>query len=86
MYAAFGTQALNNAIILQYLLYANRLRDFDDVLQQGRGDLAATVATILRAVRADGGDPFGAITPLLESARGAAPHGHGSMEASRRIP
>jgi predicted aminopeptidase len=86
LYAEFGTEALNNANILHYLMYADRLRAFDDALHQRQGDLAATVATILHAVRADGGDPFGAVKQLLESHGTALPHRHGSVEASRRMP
>lgn len=67
LYADFGTQPLNNAVILHHLLYADRLRDFDDVFHQHQGDLAATVATILRVVRANGSDPFDAVKQIVPS-------------------
>lgn len=70
-YAEFATQHLNNAIVLHHLLYADRLRDFDTLLRQQNGNLADTIATVLRAVRSGGGDPFAAIEAVLRPGSGS---------------
>ena len=84
LYADFATQPLNNAVILHYLTYADRLRVFDDLLQQRQGDLTLTIANILQAVRADGRDPFGALEQLRAGTHTTPPHG--SIAASLRMP
>ncbi|MFN8627124.1 MAG: aminopeptidase [Candidatus Binatia bacterium] len=78
-YADFGTQPLNNAIILHYLLYADRLRLFDDIFRQRQGDLAATIARIVQAVRADGRDPFATLEQLRAASRAASGFNGGEL-------
>jgi predicted aminopeptidase len=67
LYADFGTQRLNNAVILDYLMYASRLREFADVLHQQQHDLAATIQAIINAVDQDRRDPFGAVGRLVRT-------------------
>lgn len=84
LYSEFGTQQLNNAVILHHLLYADRLREFDDLLRQEQDDLARTVTTVLQAVRSNRGDPFVAVENVLRSPLVA--RDQGSMAPSLRIP
>ena len=67
LYADFATQRLNNAVILQHLMYADRLREFDDLLQQHHNDLAQTIQTVINAVHQDRGDPFAAVHKLVHA-------------------
>jgi predicted aminopeptidase len=67
LYADFGTQRLNNAVILQYLMYASHLREFDDVLQQQQNDLARTIQIIIEAVHQNRRDPFAAVEQLAHA-------------------
>ena len=80
-YRRFGTRTLNNAVILHYLLYADRLALFEAVYQAQGRNLAATIRHI--AAHAPGAaDPFAAI------AAAAAPAGRAqaSSAARRRMP
>ncbi|HXQ24372.1 MAG TPA: aminopeptidase [Candidatus Acidoferrales bacterium] len=61
MFRDFGTQSLNNAVILEYLMYADQLRLFEDLLHEHSGDLAETIQVIVNAVQKHGGDPFAAV-------------------------
>ena len=61
MYRDFGAQSLNNAVILEYLMYVDRLRLFEDLLHQHGSDLAETIQVIVNAVQKHGGDPFAAV-------------------------
>jgi predicted aminopeptidase len=67
LYADFGTQRLNNAVILEYLMYASHLREFYEVLQQQQNDLAATIQIIIKAVHQHPGDPFAAVERLAQA-------------------
>ena len=73
MYRDFGTASLNNAVILEYLMYTDRLRLFDDLLQQHGGDLAQTIQGIVHAVQKRGGDPFAAICGEQTASRTSRP-------------
>jgi predicted aminopeptidase len=64
-YRDFGTEPLNNAIILQYRMYSQQLRLFDDVFHQHGDDLPRTIAVVLEALRATADDPFRAVRQLL---------------------
>jgi predicted aminopeptidase len=75
LYADFGTQRLNNAVILQYLMYTGRLSEFDDLLRQRRNDLADTIQTVINAVHECRGDPFSAVERVA----------HGPAEQARRV-
>jgi predicted aminopeptidase len=64
LYADFGRAPLNNARILHYQLYNDRLALFDAMFEREHGDLAQTIATVLHA--ADGvADPFSALEQQL---------------------
>jgi predicted aminopeptidase len=65
-YSDFGTEHLNNAVILHYLMYADRLSEFDALLQQEGGDLCRTIEVVIAAVK-KGGDPFAAVEGLLRA-------------------
>jgi len=71
LYSDFGTEHLNNAAILHYLMYADRLSEFDALLQQEGGDLRRTIEVVIAAVK-KGGDPFAAVEGILR-AKAAAP-------------
>jgi predicted aminopeptidase len=60
-YRRFGTRPLNNAVILQYLLYADRLAAFDAIAAAHGGDLAATIRHVT-AHAVGAADPFAAVT------------------------
>lgn len=62
-YAGFGRRTLNNAILLQLLVYHRELGAFDRVLQLYAGDLAATVRAVIAATDT-GGDAFAALERL----------------------
>jgi predicted aminopeptidase len=83
-YAEFAAQHLNNAIILHHLLYADRLRDFDILLQQRGRNLADTIATVLQAVRSGRDDPFAAVEAVLRPGSGSRLDGAESANAVAR--
>ena len=60
-YREFGVEPLNNAVILHYLLYADRLELFENVYHRERDDLARTIQVVLATVANRGGDPFEAL-------------------------
>ena len=65
-YRDFATEPLNNAVILHYLAYADRLQLFESLWQQ-HGDLAHTVQLVLQAVhRHPKEDPFGTVQAMLD--------------------
>jgi len=65
-YDDFGTAALNNAVVLQYLMYADRLRLFEEVFER-EADMAATIQRVLSALRAgpSAADPFATVQGLF---------------------
>jgi predicted aminopeptidase len=64
LYADFGRAPLNNARILHYQLYNDRLALFEAMFARAHGDLAQTITTVLHA--ADGAaDPFSALEQQL---------------------
>jgi len=94
MYRDFETERLNNAVILHYLMYADRLQLFEDLLQQQDGDLASTITVVLDAVEKGRQDPFAAVEARLRSQAAAdrvdsqtrGPLTYGSMVPSRWMP
>ena len=64
-YRDFGTEHLNNAVILQYRMYTEQLRLFDDVFHQQGDDLPRTISVVLDALRGSKDDPFAAVADLL---------------------
>jgi predicted aminopeptidase len=83
-YREFGTEPLNNAVILQYAMYTDRLRLFDAVLHQQQDDLRRTIAVVFDAVHHGDTDPYAAVSALAGT--GGRGHDQGSMVASRRMP
>jgi predicted aminopeptidase len=71
-YRDFETEPLNNAVILQYQMYSEDLRLFDDVFHQHGDDLPRTIHAVVDAVRAAPDDPFGALRGLVPRERPAA--------------
>lgn len=67
-YREFGRVHLNNAVILQYLMYAERLRLFDRLLHAHRDNLTETIETVLAAVDTGAADPFAAVQATLSPA------------------
>ncbi len=64
LYGEFGRASLNNALILHYLLYNDRLALFDAALTRRGDDLGQTIAAVLQAV--DGAaDPYAAVAALV---------------------
>jgi predicted aminopeptidase len=63
-YRDFATEALNNAVLLQYRMYTEHLRWFDDALHRHGDDLPRTIQAILDAVHAAPEDPFAAVGAL----------------------
>ena len=79
-FASFRTQPLNNAMLLQYLLYNTDLDVFDAIYRQ-RGDLRRALDFIEAAAKEKKSDPFGAVqsalatlSPATEEARTESPH------------
>jgi predicted aminopeptidase len=65
MYRDFGTQPLNNAVILQHLTYTDRLQLFEDLFRQEAEDLQRTITIVLETVHKGGPDPFAAVESQL---------------------
>jgi predicted aminopeptidase len=63
-YRDFGTERLNNAVILQYRMYSEQLRLFDDVFHQFGDDLPRTITAVIDALPAVPDDPFAALRQL----------------------
>jgi len=72
MFNDFAAESLNNAIILQYLMYTERLALFDEVLQQEDGDLARAIARVIEAVHHGGDDPFATVQALVHHSEAGA--------------
>ena len=67
LYRDFGTEPLNNAVILQYRMYAEQLRLFDDLLREQGDDLPRTIGIVVDAVHKTKDDPFVAVRHLLRA-------------------
>jgi predicted aminopeptidase len=70
-YQGFATRTLNNAIILHYLVYADRLPIFEQLWQQEGEDLARVIQRVRVAVGNRNADPFAAVEALLDGDAGA---------------
>jgi len=68
-YAAFWRRPLNNAVIVQDRLYADRLDVFEDVYAANAGDLRRTIDGVARAARRAPDAPWAA----LDAERAASP-------------
>jgi predicted aminopeptidase len=64
----FATVRLNNAVVLQYLMYLQDLALFERVYQQEGQDLRTALARIMDAAKAET-DPFAGVHNLLAVAR-----------------
>jgi predicted aminopeptidase len=78
LYADFGTQRLNNAVILHHLMYADRLSEFYALLQRQQNDLAQTIQTVIKAVHQNRGDPFAAVERVVHAQAEQARRDHRS--------
>jgi predicted aminopeptidase len=63
-YRRFGTRTLNNAVIVHYLLYADRLALFEAVYQAQGGDLTASIRHVIAHARG-AADPFAAVAAAV---------------------
>jgi predicted aminopeptidase len=61
----FSEQALNNAVVINYLLYFKNLKLFDTVYQSRGENLVATIEAVRQAVE-EGGNPFERVQALVE--------------------
>jgi len=90
MHRDFGTEPLNNAVILQYLAYADRLQLFEDLFHQEDRDLKRTIATVVESVRKSGDDPFAAVSakvrPVVASAVEASATRSGGRSSHPELP
>jgi predicted aminopeptidase len=74
-------QPLNNAVLVNYLIYFHQLDDFAALQRMNHGDLKATIAQIISIAKAHPDDPFYAISQEVRSAP-AAPADSYSFSAS----
>jgi predicted aminopeptidase len=68
-------QPLNNAVLVNYLIYFHQLDNFAALDRMNHGDLRATIAQIISIAKAHPDDPFYAI---LQATRSAPPARAGS--------
>ena len=74
-------QPLNNAVLVNYLIYFHQLDNFASLDRMNHGDLKATIAQIISIAKAHSDDPFYAISQAVRSAP-AAPADSYSFSAS----
>jgi predicted aminopeptidase len=65
-------EKINNAVLLNYLIYFHDLRNFDALYRLNHGDLRATIAQIIALAKGSPGDPFGAVWRAARNAPPAA--------------
>jgi predicted aminopeptidase len=70
-FRGFARQPLNNAIIVQYLLYLKNLDVFESIYQTEGQNLVGTIEAIRDAV-GRGGDPFDRVQALMERRKSAS--------------
>jgi predicted aminopeptidase len=58
-------QPLNNAVLVNYLIYFHQLDNFAALDRMNHGDLRATIAQIISIAKAHPGDPFYAISQVV---------------------
>jgi predicted aminopeptidase len=68
-------QPLNNAVLVNYLIYFHELDNFAALHRMNHGDLRATIAQVISIAKAHPDDPFYAISQVV---RDAPPHPAGS--------
>ena len=74
-------QPLNNAVLVNYLIYFHQLDNFAALDRMNHGDLKATIAQIISIAKAHPDDPFYAISQVVRDAP-AAPADSYSLNAS----
>ena len=74
-------QPLNNAVLVNYLIYFHQLDNFAALQRMNHGDMKATIAQIISIAKAHPDDPFYAISQAVRSAP-AAPADSYSFSAS----
>jgi predicted aminopeptidase len=67
-------QPLNNAVLVNYLIYFHDLDNFAALQRMNHGDLRATIAQIISIAKAHPEDPFYAISQAVRSAPSADSH------------
>ena len=65
IYRSFGSRPLNNAVILHYLVYGDRLQLFERLWQQQGEDLGSVIQQIRDATDVHRDDPFAAVERLI---------------------
>jgi predicted aminopeptidase len=65
-------QPLNNAVMVNYLIYFHELDNFAALQRMNHGDLRATIAQIISIARAHTDDPFYAISQAVRAAPAAS--------------
>lgn len=68
-HAWFSRTTLDNAVVLQHLLYVSHLERFDELYRRQGRRLPRSIEAVGDAVR-EGGDPFDALPPSVGPARG----------------
>ncbi len=66
-------EKINNAVLLNYLIYFHDLRNFDALYRLNHADMRATIARIIELAKGSPEDPFGAIWRASRDAPPAAP-------------
>ena len=61
-------QPLNNAVLVNYLIYFHQLDNFAALDRMNHGDMRATIAQIISIAKAHPEDPFYAISQAVRSA------------------
>ena len=74
-------QPLNNAVLVNYLIYFHQLDNFAALDRMNHGDLKATIAQIISIAKAHPDDPFYAISQVVRDAP-ATPDDSYSFNAS----
>jgi hypothetical protein len=64
-------QQLNNAVLLNYLIYFHNLNDFAALERLHQGDTRATIQSIIKLAESEPGDPFHAISQAALNATSA---------------
>ena len=69
-FGRFSQQALNNAVLMHYVVYLKDLDLFESLYQSAGNDLAKTIERLQQAA-AKGGDPFEAVRQLAQNSLAA---------------
>lgn len=82
----FATVRLNNAVVLQYLIYLQELALFERIYQQHGQDLHATLGRITAAAENNDEDPFAAVRNLVTVvAETPSPNGRRNLLERRSV-